>query len=120
MDIFPTLSELAGLPASSGPQPIDGVSLVPVLKNPNARVRDHAYHASPRGGKLGRAIRTQRYRWVEWKKHSDPQARVDYELYDYKTDPWETQNQYVDRPNIAKRLKTILSKHPSPKTRSRR
>ena len=120
VDIFPTLSELAGLPASSGPQPIDGVSLVPVLKNTNARVRDHAYHAYPRGGKLGRAIRTQRYRLVEWKKHSDPQAGVDYELYDYKTDPWETQNQYVDRPNIAKRLKTILSKHPSPKTRSRR
>ena len=120
VDIFPTLSELAGLPASSGPQPIDGVSLVPVLKNTNARVRDHAYHAYPRGGKLGRAIRTQRYRLVEWKKHSDPQAGVDYELYDYKTDPWETQNQYVDRPNIAKRLKTILSKYPSPKTRSRR
>ena len=120
VDIFPTLSELAGLPALSGPQPIDGVSLVPVLKNTNVRVRNHAYHAYPRGGKLGRAIRTQRYRLVEWKKHSDPQAGVDYELYDYKTDPRETQNQYVDRPNIAKRLKTILSKYPSPKTRSRR
>ena len=120
VDIFPTLSELAGLPASKGPQPIDGVSLVPVLKNPNARVRDHAFHAYPRGKKLGRAIRTQRYRLVEWKNHSDPNAGVDYELYDYKADPWETQNQYVDRPKIAKRLKTILSKHPSPKTRSRR
>ena len=120
VDVFPTLSELAGLPAPRGPQPIDGVSLVPVLKNPNARVRNHAYHAYPRGGKLGRAIRTQRYRLVEWKKHSDPGARVDYELYDYKTDPWETQNQYADRPKIAKRLKTILSKHPSPKARSRR
>ncbi len=120
VDIFPTLSELAGLPASKGPQPIDGVSLVPVLKNPNARVRDHAFHAYPRGKKLGRAIRTQRYRLVEWKNHSDPNAGVDYELYDYKADPWETQNQYADRPKIAKRLKTILSKHPSPKTRSRR
>ena len=120
VDIFPTLSELVGVPAPSGPQPIDGVSLVPVLRNPNARVRDHAYHAYPRGGKLGRAIRTQRYRLVEWKKHSDPGAGVDYELYDYKTDPWETQNQYIDRPKIAKRLKTILSNHPSPKTRSRR
>ena len=111
---------MAGLPAPSGPQPIDGVSLVPVLKNPNARVRDHAFHAYPRGKKLGRAIRTQRYRLVEWKNHSDPNAGVDYELYDYKADPWETQNQYADRPKIAKRLKTILSKHPSPKTRSRR
>ena len=120
VDLYPTLAELAGLPAPSGPQPIDGVSLVPVLKNPNARVRDHAFHAYPRGKKLGRAIRTQRYRLVEWKNHSDPNAEVDYELYDYKADPWETQNQYADRPKIAKRLKTILSKHPSPKTRSRR
>ena len=120
VDLYPTLAELAGLPAPSGPQPIDGVSLVPVLKNPNARVRDHAFHAYPRGKKLGRAIRTQRYRLVEWKNHSDPNAGVDYELYDYKVDPWETQNQYADRPKIAKRLKTILSKHPSPKTRSRR
>ncbi|MDA7520565.1 sulfatase [bacterium] len=120
VDLYPTLAELAGLPAPSGPQPIDGVSLVPVLKNPNARVRDHAFHAYPRGKKLGRAIRTQRYRLVEWKNHSDSNAGVDYELYDYKADPWETQNQYADRPKIAKRLKTILSKHPSPKTRSRR
>ena len=120
VDLYPTLAELAGLPAPSGPQPIDGVSLVPVLKNPNARVRDHAFHAYPRGKKLGRAIRTQRYRLVEWRNHSDPNAGVDYELYDYKADPWETQNQYADRPKIAKRLKTILSKHPSPKARSRR
>ena len=120
VDIFPTLSELAGLPAPKGPQPIDGVSLVPVLKNPNARVRDHAYHAYPRGGKLGRAIRTQRYRLVEWKKHSDPGAGVDYELYDYKTDPWETQNHHTAKQKIAEKLKKILSKHPSPKTRSRR
>ena len=120
VDLYPTLAELAGLPTPSGPQPIDGVSLVPVLKNPNARVRNHAYHAYPRGGKLGRAIRTQRYRLVEWKNHSDPDAGVDYELYDYKADPWETQNQYANRPKVAKRLNAILSKYPYPKTRLRR
>jgi iduronate 2-sulfatase len=120
VDLYPTLAELAGLPTPSGPQPIDGVSLVPVLKNPNARVRNHAYHAYPRGGKLGRAIRTQRYRLVEWKNHSDPDAGVDYELYDYKADQWETQNQYANRPKVAKRLNAILSKYPYPKTRLRR
>ena len=120
VDIFPTLSELAGLPASKGPQPIDGVSLVPVLKNPNARVRDHAFHAYPRGKKLGRAIRTQRYRLVEWKNHSDPNVGVDYELYDYKADPWETQNHHAAKLKIAKQLKAILAKYPVPKPRSRR
>ena len=120
VDIFPTLSELAGLPASKGPQPIDGVSLVPVLKNPNARVRDHAFHAYPRGKKLGRAIRTQRYRLVEWKNHSDLNAVVDYELYDYKADPWETQNHHTAKLKTAKQLKAILAKYPVPKPRSRR
>ncbi len=120
VDLFPTLSELAGLPAPSGPQPIDGVSLVPVLKNPGARVRDHAYHAYPRGGKLGRAIRTQRYRLVEWKKHSDENGKVEYELYDYKTDPWETQNHHIAKQKTVEKLKKILSKYPSPETRTRR
>ena len=120
VDLYPTLAELAGLPAPSGPQPIDGVSLVPVLKNPNARVRDHAFHAYPRGKKLGRAIRTQRYRLVEWKNHSDPNAGVDYELYDYKADPWETQNHHAAKLKVAKQLKAILAKYPVPKPRSRR
>ena len=120
VDIFPTLAGLAGLPAPSGPQPIDGVSLVPVLRNPKARVRDHAFHAYPRGRKLGRAIRTQRYRLVEWRNHSDPDAGVDYELYDYKTDPWETQNQHAAKPKAAEKLKAILAKYPAPKPRTRR
>jgi iduronate 2-sulfatase len=42
VDIYPTLADLAGLPKPTGPQPIDGVSLVPVLKDPDARVDDHA------------------------------------------------------------------------------
>jgi len=120
VDIFPTLAGLAGLPAPSGPQPIDGVSLVPVLRNPKARVRDHAFHAYPRGRKLGRAIRTQRYRLVEWRNHSDPDAGVDYELYDYKTDPWETQNHHAAKPKAAEKLKAILAKYPAPKPRTRR
>jgi iduronate 2-sulfatase len=117
VDIFPTLAELAGLPEPKVPQPIDGISLVPVLKDPSVRVRDHAFHAYPRGRKLGRAIRTERYRFVEWKNHSDPTMPVDYELYDYEVDPWETQNFYTAKPDVAKKLKAILDKYPSPKNR---
>ena len=105
VDIFPTLAELAGLPAPAGPQPIDGVSLVPVLKDPSARVRDHAYHAYPKG-KLGRAIRTQRYRLVEWGNET--------ELYDYLEDPLESKNHASEKPEVVAELQAILAKHPKP------
>src|SRR5690606_31622374 len=39
VDLFPTLVELAGLPLPQVSQPIDGMSLVPVLADPNARIR---------------------------------------------------------------------------------
>ncbi len=49
VDIFPTLAELAGLPAPRGPQPIDGLSCVPVLRDPAKIIRDPASHCYPRG-----------------------------------------------------------------------
>ena len=117
VDIFPTLAELAGLPAPHGPQPIDGVSLVPVLKNPDARVRDHAYHAYPKK-KLGRAIRTQRYRLVEWRSFGESAETAEYELYDYETDPLETENLAKKKPAIVAELKQILAKYPPPVDRN--
>lgn len=108
VDIFPTLTELAGLPAPKGPQPIDGKSLVPVLRKSAARVRDHAYHVFPKR-KLGRAIRTERYRLVEW--------GTEYELYDYQSDPHETENLAEKNPTIVEQLKSILARYPDPKKR---
>ncbi len=110
-DVFPTLAELAGLPAPAGPQPIDGLSLVPVLKDPAARVRDHAYHCYPKE-KLGRAIRTERYRLVEWKQVGAPADSAVIELYDYESDPIETRSVAAEQPEIVKQLRGILSTHP--------
>ncbi len=117
VDIFPTLTELAGLPAPDGPQPRDGVSLVPVLKDPAVRVRDHAYHAYPKG-KLGRAIRTERYRMVAWGTPED--NSVEYELYDYQADPLETVNLADKHPDVLKKLTAILAKYPQPVSRKPR
>ncbi len=111
VDIFPTLAELAGLPAPKGPQPIDGVSLVPVLKNPSARVREHAYHAYPKR-KLGRAIRTERYRLVEWRNPDEPVSAAEYELYDYQADPNETRNHAAEKPELVKQLAGVLATYP--------
>ena len=113
VDLYPTLAELAGLPAPNGPQAIDGKSLVPVLRDPAARVRDHAFHAYPKR-KLGRAIRTERYRLVEWRGLNEPTRAAEYELYDYETDPLETENLAKSKPRVVRRLKQILAQYPEP------
>ncbi|MDP4777958.1 MAG: sulfatase [Opitutales bacterium] len=114
VDIFPTLTALAGLPAPTGPQPIDGTNLVPVLKNPETRVRDHAYHCFPRAGKLGRAIRTDRYRLVDWRPIGNPDAAPVYELYDYSKGQVETNNIANSNPEVVSELSAILDRHPKP------
>ena len=113
VDVFPTLTEIAGLPAPSVPQKLDGRSLVPVLRAPAARVRDHAYHVFPRA-KLGRAIRTERYRLVEWLRFSESAEKAELELYDYESDPHETRNLAAQEPQVVTQLRAMLAKYPAP------
>jgi len=113
VDIYPTLAELAGLTLPKAPQPIDGVSLVPVLKDPSARVRDHAYHCFPREGeRMGRAIRTERYRFVEWKRPGESAEVADIELYDYQLERPEYRNLADGMPEVVRELREILARHP--------
>jgi iduronate 2-sulfatase len=127
VDVFPTLGELAKLPSPSDSvaQPMDGRSLVPVLRDPNARVRDHAYHAYPRnrgadGEWLGRAIRTDRHRLVEWRKFGAAAGTAELELYDYTTDSAETKNVAASQPEVVSKLRALLATHPEPKPPLRR
>lgn len=113
VDVYPTLAELAGLPKPAGPQPMDGLSLVPVLRDPAARVRGHAFHMFPRKV-LGRAIRTERYRLVEWNKAGASADEAEIELYDYETDPLESRNQAKEKPEIVAQLRKTLSVYPVP------
>ncbi len=120
VDIFPTLCALTGLPAPTGPQPIDGLSQLPVLRDPKTKVRDHAYHAFPRprpgrGEWLGRAIRTERYRFVEWKSVRASTEPADLELYDYVADPGETTNVAAQQPEVVAKLRALLARHPAAK-----
>jgi iduronate 2-sulfatase len=117
VDLFPTLCDLVGLPAPDVPQPIDGQSLVPVLSGQTSEVRDHAYHCFPKGNKLGRAIRTSRYRLVEWKTIKNSASQPEYELYDYQTDPLETINLAAEHTDVVRELATLLNTHPPAQTR---
>jgi iduronate 2-sulfatase len=72
-------------------------------------------HVFPRGERLGRAIRTERYRLVEWKKPGAPADTAEFELYDYEKDPGETKNLAADQPEVVAQLRVLLAQHPEAK-----
>jgi arylsulfatase A-like enzyme len=87
-DVFPTLCELTGVPALDQ---LQGVSLVPVLKDPVVKVRDAAttlYKSTGKKGALGYSCRTERYRYIEW-INRDSGKVVGRDLFDYEKDPSE-------------------------------
>jgi arylsulfatase A-like enzyme len=98
VDIFPTLCELSGL---SVPAKLDGLSLMPSMKNTNKVAKDFAVSQYPRPGKMGYSIRTERYRftvWYDWKNRVLDRSKVyATELYDYEKDPLETVNVAKDK-----------------------
>ena len=83
LDLYPTLTDLAGLPRPPG---LDGTSLVPLLDDPARAVKSAAFSAARRRPpQLGWSVRTERYRYTEWPDGSR-------ELYDHQTDPGERTN----------------------------
>lgn len=120
VDLYPTLCELAGLQVPKNPQPLEGKSVVPILKDPAHRIKDAVFHVFPRNRKpdgaiLGRAVRTERYRLVEWKKPGAKPDTADLELYDYEKDPQETKNLASTQPEIVQQLRSILATQPEAK-----
>lgn len=99
VDMFPTLVELCGI---NGPNELQGKSLVPLLKDPNAKGRSAAYTVVSRGKTLGRSIRTQRWHYGEW--GSVDQA----ELYDLINDPFKDNN-LASKPRFAKQRRQMHS-----------
>lgn len=91
LDLYPTLAGLVGLAA---PAYLDGVSLQAVLDDPAARPRTQAFSQAWRGpGRAGHAVRTERWRYVEW----DGGAT---QLFDLTVDQEETRN-LAGRPEMA-------------------
>jgi arylsulfatase A-like enzyme len=83
LDVFPTLTEVTGLPA---PGDLDGVSLAPILDDPQEAVRT----ASISRWFDGASVRTNRFRYTDWRDDSGiVTARM---LFDLRVDPNETKN----------------------------
>lgn len=109
VDLYPTLAQLAGLPPRGK---IDGQSFVNTLKDSKAAHRTWVTHVYPRGQRIGRAIRTDRYRLVEWKVPGEPAEKAELELYDYQADPEERRNLAAEQKDVVAELRAILAKHP--------
>ena len=79
VDLYPTLSELCGLPVGDH---LGGESLVPLLKDPN---RSWSFPAITTHGRNNHAVRTQRWRYIRYADGGE-------ELYDHEEDPMEWSN----------------------------
>ena len=102
VDIYPSLAEICGLPAPVG---TEGRSFRANLDDPTRQGKAAAFSFYPKGGYLGIAMRTARWRFVEWMKSGQPSV---YELYDQQADPAENQN-LAERPEHAGTLRELAA-----------
>jgi uncharacterized sulfatase len=84
VDIYPTVAELCAL---DKPARLEGQSLVPLLKQVDARwdkpARTMVYHKDV----LGKSVRSERWRYTEW-----DDGKRGSEMYDHESDPGEYRN----------------------------
>jgi iduronate 2-sulfatase len=90
--IYPTLCELAVLPQ---PDHLEGSSFAALLENPNLELRRTALSQYPRDEVMGYSLRSDRYRYTEWRDHENGKIRA-RELYDHEHDPGENTNAIYD------------------------
>ena len=106
LDLYPTLAELCGLPKPSG---LSGVSLAPLLKDPNETFDRPAYSVVVYGKSFGRSVRTARWHYVEW-----DEGRSGSMLFETEKDLPELKN-LADDPkyaNVVAEMKKLLAKMP--------
>lgn len=112
VDLFPTLVDLCGLKVPDG---LGGTSLEALLNDPSKAGKSVVFSQFPRSRKgnryrgkgdlMGYALRTDRYRFVEWREGQAGKILAQ-ELYDHERDPEESRNVGGD-PNYRSELERL-------------
>ncbi|MBT5559490.1 MAG: sulfatase-like hydrolase/transferase, partial [Proteobacteria bacterium] len=107
LDLYPTLVDLAGLDMPTHPE---GVSLVPLIKDPTVKW-DHA--AISTSGFGNHSVSTDQYRYIQYADDTE-------ELYDLNADPNEWHNLAGDPKlgEVKEGLVAFLPKHDEPADRA--
>jgi iduronate 2-sulfatase len=85
-DVYPTLIDLCSLNKNKD---LEGKSFASFFQKKQERFREMAYSIYPKGGRIGRSIRTDHYRYTEW---AAKDGTKEIELYDHEKDPQENEN----------------------------
>ena len=88
VDLYPTLTDLCGLPEPAG---LEGTSFRPVLEDPGRPWKEAVFSEAKRNRAHGRSVRTARYRFTEWAPLNGD-GPSEFELYDVENDPKEYDN----------------------------
>jgi len=103
VDVYPTLGEACGLDLPG--QPFEGISFAPLLDEPDRPWKKAAFSQYPRRRIMGYALRTERYRYIEWKSMRNGKL-LERELYDHDPDPQENAN-VIAEPAYAEAIKEL-------------
>jgi iduronate 2-sulfatase len=104
VDLYPSFADLCGL---TPPENLEGISFRPLLSQPNTKWKQAAFTQVKRGDTTGKSIRTQRWRYTEWRQG---QNLISTELYDHTSDPDEYRNlaEMPDFADVCKKLTLLL------------
>lgn len=99
IDLFPTVAEIVGLPAGSFVEPVDGISLKPLL------TADIGPRTRPIGFRFGAkaALIDNRYKLL-----TNDRAKARFELYDLEADPREADDLSASRPELLAKMRRNL------------
>ena len=108
IDVYPSLCEYCGL---SPPNHVEGISLLNMAQGKSIKGKQAAYSqinpvGKPKRHLMAYSVRTQNFRYVQWRDRNNGYKIVSQELYEHKNDPLETRSVAENRGYEA-----ILQKH---------